>query len=137
MTYVDPAAIRAYIADACRTLAMLPIPKGGIPAENLAWWPETLREFHESYGREPPKHPRLRPSPEAIDRLNAVLPWIYSVADIRARKVLIARGLGAPWRKIGLRLGCSKDTARRLEERALVEIACSLGENTQLLAQVG
>lgn len=115
--------VRARIADAIDTLRRLPFPRNGAPPDHKVQWPDIVRSFWEAYGTASTKVTRVRPTAEAIDRMEDVLPWLFWVGDRKRRHVVMLRALGLGWRKIGCIVACSHETARYWERNAVRHIA--------------
>jgi hypothetical protein len=65
------------------------------------------------------------PSPEAIDRLDEVLGWLYWL-DADERRLLWLRAEGLPWKWINRRLGIGRTTAWQRWTMALLKIVVRL-----------
>lgn len=111
--------VRERIRDAVETLRRMRFPAGGAPAHLRAAWPDVVQDYWEVYGQHGPKIARILPGPAAIQRMDEVLSWFYWVTDLRQRKAMLLRAIPLSWRAVGRALGCSKDTAIRLEASAI------------------
>lgn len=112
------------LVEAAETLKRLPADK---PRGYVSSMPAPVRSMHESYGWEPAKLRRPPPSPQAIDRLDAVLGWMAWLSDDQVR-VVWARASGIPWRPICVRLGCGRTKAWQVWVTALVLLKVRLNE---------
>lgn len=136
--------VRAYVADAAKTLSRLPFPRHGAPAGlRINWpevapttkqsrknaWEETVAALEAGRAIAEEREPRQTPTPAQIDRMDIVLTWIYWLTDGRDRAVLLLRALGLSWRRIGQAVGCSHEHARELERRAIRQIIDGLNCN--------
>ncbi|MBF0305935.1 MAG: helix-turn-helix domain-containing protein [Alphaproteobacteria bacterium] len=87
--------------EAATTLRRLPAHG---PSGHRSSWPRPLRDAADLADCVDPPRLRLRPSPDAIDRLDLVLGWMPWLAADQV-KLLWARALGVPWRRICLEFG--------------------------------
>jgi hypothetical protein len=88
-------------------------------------WPRIVHEFADLVGQEPPRMKRPPPSPRAIDRMEAVLPWLAWL-EPEVGKLVWARAEGTPWKAICWRFGIARATAHRRWEYGLSVIAWRL-----------
>ena len=120
------------IIEAARTLRQLPPVKG--PAGYRSAWPDWVRDAWHRYGREAATADlgaqtlRIRPSPEAIDRMDETIPWLQLLDDEMAR-VVWARANRVAWCKLAAMMGCDRRTCRRRLLLAMVELASTLNAN--------
>jgi hypothetical protein len=85
-------------------------------------WPAILPEFGDLVGREPPRLRRPAPAPDAIDRMEAAMPWLRWLEPEDA-KLVWARAEGTPWKPLCWRFGVSRATAcRHWEAQALARV---------------
>lgn len=110
--------MRERVETAMRTIMLL---NGEWPQEYGSSMPAPLREFMEAYGREDARPVRLRPSPKRISEAEALIPLLYRL-DKPERTAVVMRGLGKPWRAIGLELACDWRKAKKLEMRGLAAL---------------
>ena len=142
--------VRRRLEDAGRTLMMLPMPKGGMPAGDRAAWPEVLQRFWDVVGvadqgsvqerqdalAQVRNSTRFGASREAITRLDEVLGWLLMIERPHHRKAVMARMLVHPvserpvhsWKQIAERLGASKNAVRHWQARGIQEILERLAE---------
>ena len=108
--------VRQSIAGTVQTLNQLPV-------QNL------LRSYWDVLGVDGGERPRLTqwvPSSPEIDRMDEVLGWLCWIEDIRMRRAVLLRAAALGWRRIGLVIGCSHETARRLERQGIDTILARL-----------
>ncbi len=90
------------------------------------YWPEIIYTEKE-IKRQPVKTLRLRPLPDAIDRMEETLQWILYVHE-DCRKLVWLRAYRTPWREIARQVGVSPRSVRRYWDRELSEVARRLVE---------
>ncbi len=144
------AVVIARLEDAGRTLAMLPMPVHGRPADLRAAWPDTTQQLLDWIGpaeegtlaermaalAEAHHRQRLHADQAAIARLDEVLVWLLGIDEVHWRRAVAARMLVHPvserpmhsYGDIARRLGVDKRTVGRWYDSgvaAIVEkIAC-------------
>jgi Domain of unknown function (DUF6362) len=114
-----PETVMAALVEAADTLRRL--PKSSLQ-NRLTSWPEVVRSSAELFSGE--KHARNRlspPTPDAIDRMDAVLVWLLPLA-IDQRRMLWARACGVPWRRLEDMDGRSHVTLRKIYNAGLAAI---------------
>ena len=74
--------------------------------------PRIAYEFSDLVGQEPPRLRRGPPSPDAITRMEATLPWLQRLEPDDA-KLVWARAEWTPWKPICRRFGISRAKAHR------------------------
>lgn len=92
-------------------------------------WPAILPDFGDLVGREPPRLRRPAPASDAIDRMEAAMPWLRWLEPEDA-KLVWARAEGTPWKPLCWRFGISRATACRRWEYGLSLIAWRLNGGT-------
>lgn len=110
--------LEALLREAVRTIRNLPADR---PMQIKSGMPEIVREQAESYGYNPAAY-RFTPSAEQIDRLDALLVWLYEAPFEKpdeARYLLWGRGARVPWGVLCKRLQVSRETARKRHADAL------------------
>lgn len=115
----DDAELRALLAEAADTLRRLP---SGLRRARLSSWPPVVRQSASLLG--PSEEGRTRPaapSPQAIDRMDRVLPWLYG-CDEEARRLIWARANRVPWRRLEDLDGRSHTTLRLVVARGLAQV---------------
>ena len=112
--------------DAMRTLRRLPAPRNSAPGPYRSAWPDIVRSPAEVYAAHSATMPRIRPSAQAIARMDRALSWLMLV-DQRERKILMAKAGGVPNRELARELGCSKDKVRLDHLVALLRISQMIG----------
>ena len=81
-------------------------------------WPRIAHEFADLVGQEPQRLRRPPPLPDAIDRMEQVLPWLAWLEPDDAKLVWM-RAEGTPWKVICWRFGVARATAHRRWEYTL------------------
>ena len=113
------------ICEAVRTLRNLPVGQTR-PMQLRSGMPEVVREQIEAYGYDKVAMPRFTPSADQIDRLDALLVWIFEAPfenPQEARYLLWGRGTRLGWKIMARHLGVSRETARKRHEQALLTLA--------------
>jgi hypothetical protein len=120
-----PELVRSRLVEAFETLRLLPFDRNARPSACLTLWPDVVRDVVEAYGY---RRERLRRQPSAseIQRMDEALPWLFFVTDPKQRKAVVAVALRYRLRGIGRALGCSHETIRNWERRALKAISDAL-----------
>lgn len=114
------AACAVLIERSLKTLRAVPDPHARFLAGPHCCLPEPIRDMRDAYGYEEARRPKFQPSPKDISRylevLTTLLPYLETLPDgRRLLRVVLARAHGAPYWKIGQRLGgCSDSNVRRL-----------------------
>lgn len=124
----DPALveIRARLEEAADTLRRLPYPreyaalKGG-----QSTMPEYVRNAVEAYGYNDAEPPKIRPSAEAIDRMDEALGWLRWLPEQDARLVWM-RAMRIGWKRISAEFHIDRTTAWRYYTAAIMVIAARL-----------
>lgn len=124
--------VEEMLIEAADTLKRLPAER---PRGYACSMPAVVRSTHEAYGWEPAKLRRPPPSPQAIDRLDAVLGWMAWLSEDQVR-VVWARACGIPWRPICTRLGCGRTKAWQIWVTALVLLKVRLNQAQVPVPQV-
>jgi hypothetical protein len=88
-------------------------------------WPKIAYEFSDLVGQEPRATRRPPPSPQAISRMEATLPWLAWLESDDA-KLVWARAERTPWKAICWRFGIARATANRRWEYAISVITWRL-----------
>lgn len=139
------------LADAGRTIMMLPMPKNGMPSGAQAAWPDIVQSYWDIVGPSPDEAStyeerqaalerlrnvtRLQASIVGINNLDEVLGWLWLIEVAHERKVVVARMLTRPngeprpvysWRRIAYALGTNDRTIRRWHERGVQAIVVGL-----------
>ena len=111
--------VKARLAEAADTLRRLPSAR--IRAR-LTAWPDVVQSAATAYGYEAARTRPAAPSPEAISRMDETLGWLFWVEN-DGRRLLWARAMGVPWRRLEDLDGRSHVTLKRAHDRLLGEIA--------------
>ena len=112
--------MRERLFDAGRTLMMLPPAYG--PKKYGSSWPDTVKEFWESYGLHSAEAPWPRATGFQIDRFDEAIMWPLLVEDILTRRVIGYRMITHPitrnqiwtWRRIARKAEIEWPYARTL-----------------------
>lgn len=127
-----PTEVKALLIEALQTLAALPDPERRFLRQKGTGWPEALREAGEVFaaavhagGYEAMEAPRIRPTPSAITRMWAVLPWLQWVRrdDVT---LFVGQAAGWPWWRCGAPLRIGESAARMRAERAAETVLSQL-----------
>ncbi len=73
-------------------------------------WPKMLYEFSDLVGQEPPPTMRLRPTAEAISRMEETLDWLKWLEPVD-RKVMWLRASGERWKTVCWKVGLKRAAA--------------------------
>ena len=120
-----PELVKARLAEAADTLRRLPSAR--IRAR-LTAWPDVVQSASTAYGYEAARTRPAAPTPEAISRMDETLAWLFWVEN-EGRRLLWARAMGVPWRRLEDLDGRSHVTLKRAHDRLLDEIARRLNGN--------
>jgi len=123
---VTAEQIRARFEEAAATLRGLRVGKRDRPEARLSRWPGIVHQAMLAYGWNDARMRPPAPSPEAIDRLDETLSWLWPLADDE-RRLVMARAFRLPWRRIEDLDGRSERTLRNLHARVLNAIALRAG----------
>ena len=98
-------------------------------------WPEIVRSPREiATGDIKPM--RLRPLPDAIDRMEETLDWIFWVNE-QERKLIWSRASKKPWKVICQEIGYSRSIAWKKWQHALLRVAKRLnGKSFYCVSQI-
>jgi len=140
------------LEDAGRTLAMLPMPKNGVPLGPHSAWPAVEQRFSDvmavmsenetaaqAMARRDEQAELLNrvsmvAPPEAIARLDEVLRWLWYIERPLVRQVVTARMAVNPrsgshmikWSKLSRSLGVDRSTARRWFDEGVAQIGTGI-----------
>jgi hypothetical protein len=120
-----PELIKTRFEEAAETLRALPLKSRDRPEARLSRWPDVVHQAILAYGWAAARVRPPAPSPEAIDRLEETLSWLWPLADAE-RRLVMARAYRLPWRRIEDLDGRSERTLRNVHARVLGEIAARL-----------
>jgi len=73
-------------------------------------WPKALYEFADLVGQEPPRLTRIRPTAEAISRMEETLEWLKWLQPTDARIVWL-RASGERWKTVCWKVGLARAAA--------------------------
>jgi len=123
-------------------LALLPMPRNGIPQGNRAAWPQIVRspvEFYAAQVMADREHReellagrnsvRIRAEQKQIEILDQMLELLIQISDPRKRAILLARNLKHPhstrrpsYRKLGKHFGISHEYVRMLYNEGVEDL---------------
>lgn len=109
--------IEYLFTEAADTLQRLPFPQRGAPGRLQAAWPDVVHDWM-AYAYTPVYAKRSPPSPDAIQRLDYVLSWLYWLNRDQRRIVWARAQKGWTWRKI-MELDNEERHGRGRQERQL------------------
>jgi hypothetical protein len=121
-------SLKETVYEAWRTLAAVPDPDARFRRGAGGAWPlQTVSEWH-AYTSEFVQNaplPRVRPSPQAISRMEAVMTWMAWLrrkeGDIAIRR-LIMRSQGRQWHELAYFERCSERTVQNRVDRGMSKI---------------
>jgi len=122
--------IKARFEEAAGTLRALRLGARDRPQARLARWPDVVHQAMLAYGWSETRVRPPAPAPEAIDRLDETLAWLWPMADDE-RRLVMARAFRLPWRRIEDMDGRSERTLRTVHARALDAIAKRLDASAE------
>jgi hypothetical protein len=114
--------IKARFEEAAETLRGLRLTNRDRPSSALTHWPDVVHQAILAYGWTGARVRPPAPSPDAIDRLDTTLAWLWPLADDE-RRIVMARAFRLPWRRIEDLDGRSERTLRAVHTRVLGRIA--------------
>lgn len=117
--------VRARLAQAAVTLRFA---AGDWPSQRTTWWPDVVRSFFESYGRDQARASSSRPSPRAIDECDEALAWLLKLEDQAARQLVWGRACGIKWRRLVERFGLSERTLRERHRQLILGLVLALNK---------
>lgn len=134
----DRDYVRACLEDAGKTLMAL-ASRGERPQGHRSQMPEPLQDWWLAYAQTAATVRWPRPSATAIDRMDAVLPWLAHVRDERTRRLVALRMLTHPlserpiwsWRKLANAFGSHHKTVEGWWASGLDDIAAALSRQTR------
>lgn len=119
---MDHTEVREQVAVAVWCLRSMSA-KGCFPAQIRSGLPDPIRDWWEQYGKDEIKTTRVKPSKDDYDTMDRVIPWFFAIGDTKARAALFLHSIPLSWRKVGMIMGVSHETARKLEAQAVGVIA--------------
>jgi hypothetical protein len=114
--------IKGRFEEAADTLRALRVGARDRPGTRLTRWPDIVHQAILAYGWSGARVRPPAPSPEAIDRLDITLSWLWPLAD-EERRLVMARAFRIPWRRIEDLDGRSERTLRTIHAKVLERIA--------------
>jgi len=103
---------------AAEVLRRLRLGSNDRPAQLKAWWPDFVRDTYEAYGYEKVRTRPASPSPSEIDEMDATLQLLLPLSEVQ-RRVVWARAVRVPWRRIEDQLAVSVSTLKTRHREAL------------------
>ncbi|MGE5537308.1 MAG: DUF6362 family protein [Gemmatimonas sp.] len=127
MTASDITAevVKARFEEAADTLRALRISPRDRPRPQLTVWPDVVHQAMLAYGWSDARVRPAAPSPDAIDRLDVTLTWLWPLDD-GERRLVMARAFRLPWRRIEDLDGRSERTLRAIHRLVLTRIASTV-----------
>lgn len=119
--------VRLRLQGAAETLKRLP-GTGLRPSGPHSAWPDIVRGVWDHAQACARERNVLRPTPEAIDRMDAALGWLLWVEERPKRMVCFARAAGVGATRLATELGCDRKTIGRWRAAAEMRIAEKLNE---------
>lgn len=117
-----PETVKARLAEAADSLRRLPSAR---LKARLTAWPDVVQASADAYGYDDAAMRPAAPGPAAISRMDEALDWLFAI-EAGARRILWARAMGVPWRRLEDMDGRSHVTLKRVQDRALAELASHL-----------
>lgn len=114
--------IKARFEEAAETLRAVRLTARDRPTANLSRWPDVVHQAMLAYGWADARVRPPAPSPDAIDRLDETLSWLWPLSD-EERRLVMARAFRLPWRRIEDLDGRTERTLRKVHARALDRVA--------------
>jgi hypothetical protein len=121
---LTPEVIKARFEEAADTLRALRLTTRDRPSTTLTRWPDVVHQAMLAYGWTATRTRPPAPSPDAIDRLDRTLGWLWPLADDE-RRIVMARAFRLPWRRLEDLDGRSERTLRAVHTRLLHRIAAA------------
>ncbi|KZD12527.1 DUF6362 family protein [Oceanibaculum pacificum] len=121
-----PEAVKARLAEAAEALRRLPSAR---LKARLSAWPDVVQSSAEAYGYDSAGMRPAAPGPAAISRMDETLGWLFWL-EAGARRILWARAMGVPWRRLEDMDGRSHVTLKRVQDKALATLAMRLNDHT-------
>jgi hypothetical protein len=119
--------VKARFEEAADTLRALRLGARDRPQAHLSHWPDVVHQAMLAYGWNASRMRPPAPAPEAIDRLDETLAWLWPLAEDE-RRLIMARAFRLPWRRIEDLDGRAERTLRNVHGRVLSAIAMRLQE---------
>ena len=121
------AMVKARLREAAATLKRMHLERWDYPSQRTAWWPDVVRQASDAYGYQDTHMARSVPAPGAIDRMEEVLGWLLWLENGDQRLVW-ARASRLTWRQLETNDGRSRETLRKVYDKALGVIVAQLAE---------
>lgn len=114
-----PELVEARLIDAAKTLARMPRNRRPSAARDPMWQDSSPRDSDRCCVKGVPL-------PAQITRMDEAQTWLKLIGNEAARRIVMARSLGATWRRLEALDGRCHVTLRNVYRKALVEIAGEL-----------
>ena len=122
------AMVKAHLREAAATLKRMHLERWDYPSQRTAWWPDVVRDSSDSYPDETTKVSRAAPAPGAIDRMEEVIGWLLWLTNNGDQRLVWARASRLTWRQLETNDGRSRETLRKVYDKALAVIVAQLAE---------
>lgn len=124
------AMVKARLREAAATLKRMRLEKWDYPSQRAAWWPDVVRLASDAYGYQDTHVARSSPQPQAIDRMEEVLGWLLWLEN-GSQRLVWARAERLTWRQLETNDGRSRETLRKVYDKALAVIVGRMAEKRQ------
>jgi Domain of unknown function (DUF6362) len=125
MTEMTGTEIKARFEEAADTLRALRLGPRDKPSTRLTHWPDVVHQAILAYGWSAARVKPPAPSPEAIDRMDETLAWLWPLED-HERRLVMGRAFRLPWGRLAALDGRAARTLRYAHERILAGVAASV-----------
>ena len=124
------AMVKARLREAAATLKRMHLERWDYPSQRTAWWPDVVRPASDAYGYQDTHMARSVPTPGDIDSMEEVIRWLLWLED-GDRKLVWLRAERVTWRQLEDADGRSRETLRKMYDKALAVIVGRLAEKKQ------
>ena len=121
------AMVKARLREAAATLKRMHLERWDYPSQRTAWWPDVVRQVSDAYGYQDTHMARSVPAPGAIDSMEEVIRWLLWLED-GDRKLVWLRAERVTWRQLEDTDGRSRETLRKMYDKALAVIVGRLAD---------
>ena len=125
MNEMNAATIKTRFEEAADTLRALRLGPRDKPSTRLTHWPDVVHQAILAYGWSAARVRLPAPSPDAIDRMDETLGWLWPLTDDE-RRLVMGRAFRLPWGRLAGLDGRAARTLRYAHERVLKTIAARL-----------
>lgn len=122
---ISAALVKARFAEAAETLRALRLSPRDKPSARLTHWPDVVHQAMLAYGWSAARVRLPAPAPDAIDRMDETLAWLWPLED-NERRLVMGRAFRLPWGRLAEMDGRAARTLRYAHERILAGIAARL-----------